>query len=555
LGFLPAVVVHSVLREGPHGPTGVAKRTLATAAYAVSSVAAGLQIRAVWAGADVPSPTAMRLLTYTFVALVAPLVLVTRGQAGERRALWISALAAFAVSALHLTQFHQGEGSWLVELLGHHASVPLAIAILYQDYPFALADLFLKRALALLLLVVTAFVAIALFSLGSSAFDRFVRLDPRQVGALVTLWVATALVYPTLRRATAWFVDSVVLRRPDYQSLRAAAARRMQLHDSAPALLSDLCELLAPAMNAGSVTWHAAGGSTEPVGQALVVRGEPTLVTIPTVDDPRYALTISQLTGGRRLLSDDVTSLESIAVMAGRRIDAIRITRERHERELREEEVAKLASQAELRALRSQINPHFLFNALTTLGYLIQTAPERAFDTLMRLTALLRGVLRSEGEFTTLGRELDIVAAYLEIERARFDERLRICIDVPSALRRLRLPPLVLQPIVENAIKHGVGALTAGGEVIIAARLEPGAGGQATLELQVTDTGPGATPQDFARKREAGVGLRNVERRLACQYGDQSALDVATAVGRGTTVTIRMPAEVSSVLETAGRPQ
>ena len=100
--------------------------------------------------------------------------------------------------------------------------------------------------------------------------------------------------------------------------------------------------------------------------------------------------------------------------------------------------MAKLATEAELRALRAQINPHFLFNALTTIGYLIQTAPPRALETLMRLTALLRGVLRSEGEFTTLGRELELVESYLDIERARFEHRLRVSIDVPA---RLAAPP------------------------------------------------------------------------------------------------------------------
>src|ERR671936_496984 len=104
--------------------------------------------------------------------------------------------------------------------------------------------------------------------------------------------------------------------------------------------------------------------------------------------------------------------------------------------------MAKLATEAELRALRSQINPHFLFNALTTIGYLIQTAPERALDTLLRLTSLLRGVLRSEGEFTTLGRELDIIKAYLDIEHARFEHRLTVHIDVPPRLRNLRIPAL-----------------------------------------------------------------------------------------------------------------
>src|SRR5881227_2488439 len=173
----------------------------------------------------------------------------------------------------------------------------------------------------------------------------------------------------------------------------------------------------------------------------------------------------------RRLLSDDVATLESIAVLVARRIDAIRITNERYHREIREQEIGKLATEAELRALRAQINPHFLFNALTTIGYLIQTAPARALETLMRLTALLRSVLRSEGEFTTLGRELDLIEAYLDIEHARFEQRLRVRIDVPQALRTIRVPPLLLQPIVENAIKHGIAPLRHGGDVTVTARI------------------------------------------------------------------------------------
>src|SRR5919198_4817832 len=112
----------------------------------------------------------MQLLTYTFVALVVPLAAMPRNHPGARRAMWAAALAAFAVSALHLSQLHQGDSSWPVELLGHHASVPLAFAILYQDYPFALADLFLKRALTLLLLITVALVSVtALHSASAGA--------------------------------------------------------------------------------------------------------------------------------------------------------------------------------------------------------------------------------------------------------------------------------------------------------------------------------------------------------------------------------------------------
>ena len=188
--------------------------------------------------ASVPAPLGMRLLTYTFVALVVPLAAVTRGRPGAGRALWAAALATFAVSALHLSQLHRGEASWPVELVGHHASLPLAFAILYQDYRFAFADLFLKRALALLAIVAVAFAAIATFGVRSAAFAQFVQADPRQMTVLVTLWVATALLYPVLRRATTWFVDAVVLHRPDYRSLRATIARASQDATMSGALLS-----------------------------------------------------------------------------------------------------------------------------------------------------------------------------------------------------------------------------------------------------------------------------------------------------------------------------
>ena len=274
-----------------------------------------------------------------------------------------------------------------------------------------------------------------------------------------------------------------------------------------------------------------------------VAHGSAT-VTIPTNDAPQFAIVSGPLTGGRRLLSDDVLMPDALAVVVARRIDAIRLMRERYEREVREQEIAKLATEAELRALRAQINPHFLFNALTTIGYLIQTAPPKALTTLMRLTALLRSVLRSEGEFTTLGRELEIVEAYLEIERARFEDRLRVRIDVPGALRSARVPPLLLQPLVENAVKHGVAPQRLGGQVTVIARLDRIAGDTYQLWITVQDTGAGTTPDALQRGRQRGLGLENVERRLAHQYGAAASLDIRSSPGQGTTVDIRLPVPV-----------
>jgi sensor histidine kinase YesM len=167
----------------------------------------------------------------------------------------------------------------------------------------------------------------------------------------------------------------------------------------------------------------------------------------------------------------------------------------------------------------------------------------------MRLTSLLRAVLRSEGEFTTLGRELDVIESYLDIERARFEHRLHVSVDVAPELRGLRVPPLVLQPIVENAVKHGVATLRLGGQVRVRASVAQSGSEPACLSLVVEDTGAGASAEALKQGRESGVGLRNVERRLACQYGAAASLSIRTAPGAGTTVEIRLPLEWKAATE------
>jgi two-component system, LytTR family, sensor kinase len=535
LGFLPAVVVQSVLRGRRDKVRGWSKQSLCAAAYALSTIAALVNTRAAAVGQPLPSTFGMRLLTYGFIALVIPVAAATRRQPGARRALWIAALSIFAVSALHLTQLHRGDSSWPIELLGHHASLPLAFAILYQDFPFALADLFLKRALTLLTLVGAAILAVA--GVGAIHSPEVPLRDPRDVGVLVTMWVVTALCYPKLRDGVGWFVDHVLLNRPNYTQLRTDIAQRAQQHQEVPAMLDEMCSILAPPLSARTVRWVQ---TSSPAAMAGIGDDRTaTTVPVPVTESPHFAIEVADLAGGRRLLSDDRAALEAIALVVGRRIDAIRLTQERYERQLREQEIGKLASEAELRALRAQINPHFLFNALTTLGYLIQTAPGRALETLMRLTTLLRAVLRSEGELTTLGRELDLVESYLEIERARFEDRLRVTIDVPEDLRAIQIPPLVLQPIVENAVKHGIAPLRRGGDVSVIARVEPAA--PAELVISVVDTGAGATPEELEHGRQRGVGLRNVEQRLACQYGPVATLSVVASPGAGTTARMCIP--------------
>jgi two-component system LytT family sensor kinase len=257
---------------------------------------------------------------------------------------------------------------------------------------------------------------------------------------------------------------------------------------------------------------------------------------------------ISDLRDGRRLFSDDFLLLESVAITVARRIDLLRVMDERLRRDTREREILQLATEAELRALRAQLNPHFLFNALTTIGYLIQEAPSRALTTLYRLTDLLRAVLRrTTADSVTLQEEIQIVEAYLAIEAARFESRLQVTIDVPNELRQLRMPPLLLQPLVENAVKHGVTPLKRGGHVTIDARVEAGTDGSGTpqsdrLVLRVRDTGVGIDAASQAWRRTGGVGLVNIERRLARHFGTDAVLSVSGAPGHGTTISLSLPA-------------
>jgi signal transduction histidine kinase len=549
LGFLPAVVVHAAL-EGAATHVARGRRALvAGAAYGSSALAALLHFYSAFRYGVVPSRVALLLLTIGFVVVVVALFASTRKETGWSRAVWAVALAIFAVTALHVGS-DTGHDSWWVELVGHHASIPLALAILYQDYRFALADLFLKRALLLMALVAIASGAYALMEPLLEMRDASGAADTRAVGAVIGLVVATALAYPLVRGAVDRFVDGVVLGRSDYGELRADVVRIADESESPRELLDAVATRLAPALDAREVVWRqATAAKRTEAGEHLPrfrTASGPYIATleIPTAEPPHFRLAIAPLEGGRRLLSDDVAMLEAVALTVARRIDALRVGQERWERTFREQEIGKLATEAELRALRAQLNPHFLFNALTTIGYLIQTAPERALETLMRLTGLLRAVLKeSAGEFGTLGEELDLVEAYLAIERARFEDRLRVEIDVPEVLRDRRVPLLVLQPLVENAVKHGISPLKAGGVVAIGARLDP----EGSLVLTVADSGAGVSEAELAHTREKGVGLTNVERRLDGYFGSAASLEFRSAPGEGSVVELRLPSERAPV--------
>jgi signal transduction histidine kinase len=528
LGFLPAAAVHSVLRSEARRRR--ATRALILTAYTMSIVGAALQFSASVFGAET-SRSGLRILTVAFIALIVPVIAVTRRRLRLERASWIASLAIFAISGFHLSGRHIGEYSWGLELLGHHASLPLAFAILFFDYRFALADLFLKRALTLIVMVVAVSVLFGMVPTITGTSDL---TDPATLSVIVLFATVAMLAYPIVRSKVFSFIDRIVLGRVDYATVLQETTRLAAAAETPQSVLDGIVGVAGKAVGAVETRWEE--------GQS-VKNGRSThewLVPVNTTEPPHYTLVIGSLANGRRLLSDDLAMLDAAALTGARRIDALRLMQERVAQGAREQELSKLSMEAELRALRAQIQPHFLFNALNTIGSLIRTAPDKAFDTLLRLTSLLRGVLRSSGPIATLEDEMKLVEAYLEVERARFEERLRVEVDIPPGLLSASIPTLILQPLIENAIKHGISPQRNGGTISVEATIER-TGGAPRLSLRVRDNGAGATDHAIRRGRREGVGLQNVEDRLRVQYGGDASLSIESAPGLGTVVTATLP--------------
>lgn len=539
LGFLPSVVVHSAQTEEKRA------RWLTFSAYGLSIFAAILHFQSLIFQNSAPSDTALRTLTFGSLALVAGLLVFNFRQTIEKKTIWASALLVFAVSALHLSGDRE-EKSWLVELVAHQSSLPLALAILFQNYRFAFADLFLKRAFSLLLLAAVAFGLYVFVAAPLLHYhETHDRNDVNAVSLLLTLWMATALVYPSLHRFAVWLVDKIVLHRADYEKLQIEIGREIEKIDSIERILDRICRELSEVLTAKTAIWtEMPDAAAESKFAAVNYAPDSAKIFMPTAEAPFYRVNLSDFAGGRRLLSDETAMLEAVALLAARRIDVLRVSHERCEQEFREQEFAKLATEAQLSALRAQINPHFLFNALTTVGYLIQTSPDKAFSTLMRLTRLLRGVLRSTGEFCSLGDEIKLIENYLDIEKARFEERLTVAIEVPPELEKMRVPALILQPLVENAVKHGVSENRNGGEVRISARLKTD-GNEAKLTLTVFDSGAKTKSKNF--DNSGGVGLKNVRERLQSYYGGKAGLTMTFDDENGTRAEIQLPVKAQTI--------
>ena len=212
-------------------------------------------------------------------------------------------------------------------------------------------------------------------------------------------------------------------------------------------------------------------------------------------------------------------------------------SREVRERRIAQAELQASLAEARLQTLRGQLSPHFLFNVLNTVAMLVRTdRSEDALSLLSEFSNLLRVFLRQpQVDVVSLGQEVQFAEQYLGLQRARFGDRMRIAFDVEASSRNREVPTFVLYPLVENAVKHGIGTTPDGGSITIRAH---DAGGR--LVLEVEDDGPGIVPRGAADG--AGLGLANLRARLATLYGDGASLSLVPGARVGSIARVILPA-------------
>ncbi len=445
------------------------------------------------------------------------------------------ALFLFAVSLVHVGAEEHSGGA--LEILAHHGGIALALIVLLQDYRFVLLDSFVRVLANLTLaggfiLLASRWIEAAL----TATVTPFLR-GTAFVGLVLLLWL-----YSELRQRLQILLTSLVFGRRGYERLTAeadheaayleaagrelAAFLRAELRPADPALTSGL------ALNGPASVGELGAARRE----GLEAAGVEAIVPVRLPAGEIHHLLLGYRAGGRRYLSEDFRAAERLAAQISERVEMFRSA-----------ELRRLVTQAELRALESQIQPHFLFNVLNTLYGLIPRQAEAARSTVLNLADLLRYHLKQDRTFIALEEELHTVEAYLEIEKLRLGDRLRVRLHVDPAARTALIPVLSLEPLVENAVKHAVAARAEGGEVTVrATRMADGA-----VKVRVEDTGPGFAQQQAEGGGGGGVGLANVRRRLELCYGTSAGSLSIESSPQGSAVEFTVPAASSQEVAAA----
>jgi len=451
----------------------------------------------------------------------------------------------------------------VLRVVAEQSTLLIVLGAFFLFTRFRFSDLFIRYSLRILM---AAFTAVAFLLLEKTPFLVRAESDaafPEAARTLVEAILAAALLtaFAVVDRHIEAWVDRWIFRAPDYRALvRQLSDRLSTIHSESETAevteqaVSDaldlqearLIELETPpalqwpdAIQVGEIVELDAH---DPLRDQLPLAEAELLVPICSSGQVSHVLVVARGPERRGLVSHEVSYLCSAAAQFGQRLDALRLEEQMVEQQSREAVLLQQVTEAELRALRAQINPHFLFNSLNSIANLIVTNPTQAETMTLRLARVFRHVLANSARpLISLCEEMEFLRTYLQIEEARFGSRLAVSIEVDPVIAIERIPTLILQPVVENALKHGLGPKPGPGHLWISAEALGN-----RMQLRVEDDGVGsgfATMQDGNGGRSNGVGLENIAQRLSALYQEQGQINLEARQGGGTRVTILLPRE------------
>jgi two-component system LytT family sensor kinase len=410
------------------------------------------------------------------------------------------------------------------------------IASVYFENRFAFYDLVVKRALLLLISVLISGVYLVM------TLPWLFRLPDESARP----WLAAVALAPI----------AMLMRRVHDRTERWLDRMWFGREFTTVEAVKHVLAAMQPATDEATLIQAAEARLSEIFGAKIVV-----LVGARAVLEPAAALEVkltSPVSGAivriavlqeqrtRRMLSEDLTLLRSLGGVFGFMLENIRLQRKRIEQEQLAQELRLQSSKSELKALRAQINPHFLFNALNAIASLIHTDPGRADEAVEQLAEVFRYTLRrSDSEWAPLDQELTFARAYLDVEQARFGQRLTCSIDSDHAAPAPMIPSMLLQTLLENAVKHGVSQQRGPGRIDVIVR-----NSAEQITLEVRNTGP-STPLDAAKGTKLrsghtadgeGFGLHSIRERLKGHFGDRASFALTRDEAAGVTISrIVMP--------------
>jgi two-component system LytT family sensor kinase len=408
-------------------------------------------------------------------------------------------------------------------------STPLIFLVVsvYYENRIEFYDLVIKRGILLLITLVLTGSVLAV-TLGSlSAIPE----GPSRPWIFAVLLLPVAMVMPWLHDRVSRLLDRWWFGREftPVDAVKHVLGAMQQAADEA-SLLTATETTLSEMFHRRIVIVPDGQQVVDPAGAVIDIR-------TPGADRP-IRLAVIKEPGTRPLLSEDLAMLRSLGGVFAYMLENVRLQQKRQEQEQLAQQLRLQTSRSELKALRAQINPHFLFNALNAIASLIHTDPARADAAVEQLAEVFRYTLRrSDQEWAPLDQELAFARAYLDVEQARFGKRLEFAIHADDAVLRTLVPSMLLQTLVENAVKHGISRSRTPGRIDIRAMR---ANGKVTLEVRDTGPGPVAATSTASPTGES-FGLRSVRERLHGHFGHDASLELGRDEN-STVARIVMPA-------------